>query len=82
VTPLVKELVEILEEKLSLVEVEIDEGDCAELAMRYQINSIPTLMAFRRSFRQKGDLKGDQLSRQKIQTWLQSVAENSRSDRL
>ena len=69
-------------ERVSAVEVEIDEADCAELGLRYQIRTIPTLMTFRRSIRQKDALTGSQITRASLKSWLQDVAEQGKRDRL
>ena len=67
-TPILEELSEELKEEISVIKVNLDENQ--ELAMKYSIRSIPTLLLFK-----EGDLldtKVGLLPKKEIMDWVRS----------
>ena len=67
-TPILEELVEELKDEISVVKINLDENQ--ELAMKYSIRSIPTLLLFK-----EGDLldtKVGLLPKNDLIAWLKS----------
>jgi len=82
-TPLITNLVETMDGKINLVEVEIDAEEGPDLALRFQVRSIPTLMGFKRGLRQARDLKGNDLKKvETIKKWLEGLSADGERDRI